>query len=83
MHLAQFNKLTLEQKGEYTFKSIEVSFLAYRSYYKHKVSLYSCDNFFIEVYYFPAENRITKIEGIDYESKNVDLYINAELKREA
>lgn len=75
MDLSYFNRLQLDDKGEYTFKSIEVTFLTHRDYYGHKVSLYSCENFFIEVYYFPPENRITRIEGIPAEHKNVDLYI--------
>ena len=75
MTLSHFKKLSLDEKGEYTFKGLKVSFVAYRNYYGHKVSLYSAPDFFIEVYYFPVENRITKIEGIEESHKNIDLYI--------
>jgi hypothetical protein len=75
MTLSQFNKLSLDEKGEYTFKSLDSSFVAARKYYGQKVSLYACESFFIEVYFFPVENRILKIEGIEDSHKNIDLYI--------
>jgi hypothetical protein len=81
MTLSQFNKLSLDEKGEYTFKSLDVSFVAYRSYYGHKVSLYAAPDFFIEVFYFPVENRITRIEGIEESHKNIDLYIKKMSKK--
>jgi hypothetical protein len=75
MTIFQFNKLSLDEKGEYTFKSLDSSFVACRKYYGQKVSLYGCDSFFIEVYFSPVENSITQIEAIEESHKNIDIYI--------
>jgi len=59
---------------------LDASFIAYRNYYNHKVTLYGFEEFFIEVFYFPEENRITSIEGMELDSPKIDLYISASLK---
>ncbi|NJK95205.1 MAG: hypothetical protein HC905_10095 [Bacteroidales bacterium] len=51
MTLSHFNKLSLHEKGEYTFKSLDVSFVAFRDYYNHRITLYASGSFFIEVYF--------------------------------
>jgi len=43
MTLTEFNKLSLEEKAEYTFKNLDASFIAYRNYYNHTITLYGCE----------------------------------------
>ena len=56
-----------------------LAIVAIRHYYGHTVNLYSLDNFFVEVFYLPTENRITKVEAVTDE-KIIDRYIDSELK---
>ncbi len=46
-----------------------------REYYNHRINLYSLNDFFIEVWYSPGENKIEKIEMLESE-KTLDLYID-------
>ncbi len=59
----KFNYIT--QKGKY---------LGVREYYNHFINLYLVDDTFIEVWYFPAENKIEKNEIVE-DQKILDLYI--------
>lgn len=56
----------INQKGKY---------LGVREYYNHFINLYLVDDTFIEVWYFPAENKIEKIEIVE-DQKILDLYID-------
>jgi hypothetical protein len=76
MNLTEFNNLTYQEKWCFVFKDKGVSFITFREYYNQKVTLYDCGNFFAEVYYFPAENRITKIEGFSQDDKKLNFYID-------
>ena len=42
---------------------------------RYLINLYSLYDFFVEVWYFPAENKIEKIEVMESE-KTLDLYID-------
>ena len=69
----KFRKLSIVQKGEYVFQ--EGEYIGLREYYNHRINLYSLFDFFVEVWYFPAENKIEKIEVMESE-KTLDLYID-------
>lgn len=69
----KFNKLSLNAKGEYVFQ--EGKYIGMREYYNHSINLYSLNDFFVEVWYSPGENKIEKIEVLESE-KTLDLYID-------
>ena len=69
----KFRQLSIKQKGEYVFQ--EGEYIGLREYYNHRINLYSLSDFFVEVRYFPAENKIEKIEILESE-KTLDLYID-------
>ena len=69
----KFRQLSILQKGEYVFQ--EGGDIGLREYYNQKINLYSLFDFFVEVWYFPAENKIGKIEILESE-KTLDLYID-------
>ena len=69
----KFRNLDIDRKGEYVFQ--EGEYIGLREYYNHKINLYSLFDFFVEVWYFPEENKIEKIEVMESE-KNLDLYID-------
>jgi len=69
----KFRQLSITQKGEYVFQ--EGKYIGFRKYYNHRINLYSLSDFFVEVWYIPAENKIEKIEVLESE-KTLDLYID-------
>jgi len=69
----KFIQLSIKQKGEYVFQ--EGEYIGLREYYNHRINLYSLSDFFVEVWYIPAENKIEKIEVLESE-KTLDLYID-------
>ena len=69
----KFRNLDIDRKGEYVFQ--EGEYIGLREYYNHRINLYSLFDFFVEVWYFPAENKIEKIEVMESE-KTLDLYID-------
>ena len=69
---AKFRMLSITQKGEYVFQ--EGEYIGLREYYNHRINLYSLFDFFVEVWYFPVENKIVKIEVLESE-KILDQYI--------
>jgi hypothetical protein len=54
----KFRQLSITQKGEYVFQ--EGDYIGLREYYNHRINLYSLFDFFVEVWYFPVENKIVK-----------------------
>ena len=46
-----------------------------RDYSNHRINLYSLNDFFVEVWYSSAKNKIEKIEVLEDE-KTLDLYID-------
>ena len=75
----KFRQLSTTQKGEYVFQ--EGEYIGLREYYNHKINLYSLFDFFVEVWYFPAENKIEKIDVLESE-KILDQYIDKMIKLE-
>lgn len=75
MSINSFNKLDIDSQGTIAFGD-GARFISFRKYYNHKLSLYSYKDFFIEVWYFPEENRIVKIEAIPEDDKRIDRYID-------
>lgn len=75
----KFRQLSITQKGEYVFQ--EGDYIGLREYYNHRINLYSLFDFFVEVWYFAAENKIEKIEVMESE-KTIDLYIDKMIKFE-
>lgn len=75
----KFRQLSIKQKGEYVFQ--EGDYIGLREYYNHRINLYSLSDFFVEVWYFPAENKIEKIEVMESE-KILDQYIDKMIKLE-
>ncbi len=69
----KFNKLSIYLKGEYVFR--EGKYIGMGKYYNHSINLYSLNDFFVEVWYSPGENKIEKIELLKDE-KTLDLYID-------
>jgi len=70
---SKFNQLSINLKGEYVFQDGE--YIAMREYYNHRINLYSLNDFFVEVWYSPGENKIEKIEVLESEN-TLDLYID-------
>ena len=76
---SRFRQLSIKQKGEYVFQ--ESDYIGLREYYNHRINLYSLFDFFVEVWYFPAENKIEKIDVLESE-KILDQYIDKMIKLE-
>jgi len=71
---SDFNKLSFEQKANICFQNSK--YIAVRYYYNHAINLYLHNDFFIEVWYFGYENKITKIETLERNDKKINLYID-------
>ena len=65
MEEEEFEKLTLEEKGEIVFTI--GTFLSNRVYYNYKINLYALDKNYVEVFYSPNDNFIEKISFITRE----------------
>jgi hypothetical protein len=76
MTLAEFNILPIEEKHNHVFGNKDVRLITFREYYNQKVTLWDCGTFFAEMYYFPEENKILRIEGFGQDDKRIDAYIN-------
>lgn len=77
MTKAEFQDLPFEENGIVFTKG---AYIAVRSFYNHRINLYSLYDFFVGAWYFPPENRITKLKVVD--DKVLDLYINGRLEFE-
>jgi len=73
MTAAQFDKLSLNEKGGIVFS--DSKYLAVRKYYGFTVNLYLFNDFYIEVFYHPVLNKIDRIEVLEDLGK-LDLYID-------
>ena len=69
-----FKILNLSKKGNIVFS--EGKYLGVRSYYNYYVNLYLLEEFYVEVFYHPALNKIDKIEVLE-KLKTLDLYIDS------
>jgi hypothetical protein len=76
MTFIEFNNMTFNEKWNFVFKSTEATLISFREYYNQKVTLWDCGTFFAEVYYMPADNTYTKIEGFEQDDKRLDIYID-------
>lgn len=76
MTLTEFNILAFNEKHEFVYGNKNVRLISFREYYNQKVTLFDCGSFFAEVYYFPVENKILRIEGIGLDDKKLDIYID-------
>jgi hypothetical protein len=74
--LIEFSNLSPRERWKYIFTSKEASFNSFREYYNQKVTLWDCGTFFTEVYYLPADNTYTKIEGFEPDDRRLDIYID-------
>jgi len=70
---SKFKDFTLSEKFEIINQ--KGKYLGVREYYNHLINLYDVDDTFIEVWYFPVENKIVKIDIIEDEKK-LDLFID-------
>ena len=73
MNKDKFDKLALNQKGNYVFGKGE--FVGVRTYYGIKVALYYANHIYIEVFYNQNVNEIDRIELIEEEYVH-KLYLN-------
>ncbi len=71
--VTKFNDSNLSEKFEIINQ--KGKYLGVREYYNHFINLYIVDETFIEVWYFPAENKIVNIDIIEDEKK-LDLFID-------
>jgi hypothetical protein len=69
-----FDKYSLSEK--FNLINQKGKYLGVREYYNHTINLYLVDDTFIEVWYFPAENKIVKIEILE-DQKKLDLFIDS------
>jgi hypothetical protein len=69
-----FNNFSISEK--FDLINQQGKYLGVREYYNHTINLYLVEETFIEVWYFPAENKIEKIEILDDEKK-LDLFIDS------
>jgi hypothetical protein len=59
----------------------EGKYLGVREYYDHFINLYLVEDTFIEVAYFPNENKVAEIEILQ-DQERLDLYIDYMIKAE-
>jgi hypothetical protein len=79
MFMFEFNNLPLEEKHAFIFRLPAVDKGRFISYWKDDnltVSLWDCDSFFAEIYFFEKDRKIIKIEGIELTDERVNLYID-------
>ena len=69
-----FNKLNIQQRIKALY--LDGNFVADIRYYQYKINLYLFENFFVEVFYHPADERIEKVEILDNNSSRINFYID-------
>ncbi len=67
-----FNKLSLRQRIQTLY--LDGRFITDIRFYQYKVNLYLFENFFVEVFYHPVEDRIEKVEIMENNSKRINFY---------
>ncbi len=60
MNERQFKEFDLNERMDIV--NLNGSYVGNRSYYNHSINLYTVYGYFVEVWYFNAENRITKVQ---------------------
>jgi len=69
-----FRKLNVQQRIKALY--LDGRFIADIRYYQYKINLYLFENFYVEVFYHPAEDRIEKVEILDVKSSRINFYID-------
>ncbi|MGB3466307.1 MAG: hypothetical protein WBA74_13600 [Cyclobacteriaceae bacterium] len=67
-----FNKLNVHQRLKALY--LDGNFITDIRFYQYKINLYLFENFFVEVFYHPAEDRIEKVEIMENNSKRLKFY---------
>lgn len=68
----RFEKLSMHEQIRVLY--LEGSFITDIRFYEYKINLYLFENFYVEVFYHPAEDRIKRIELLDQNSKRINFY---------
>ena len=63
MNERQFKEFDLNERMDIV--NLNGSYVGMREHYSSKINLYAVYGFFVEVYYSPSENRITKVQVAD------------------
>lgn len=71
-HPKKFLELTLSEKIQHLYR--HGTFQVAIRYYGHKVNLYLLDGEFIEVFYNHREDRIDRVEALDYGHTRMKFY---------
>ena len=72
-HITDFNRLSPEER--FSHISAFGKYIGFRMNCNHVIQLYLMDDTFFEVWCFPPEDSIVKVEPLDDLNK-IDLYIN-------
>jgi len=67
-----FKKLNIQQRIKALY--LDGSFVTDIRYYQYKINLYLFENFFVEVFYHPVEDRVEKVEILDSKSSRINFY---------
>ncbi len=67
-----FEKLSVQQQVKALY--LDGTFIVDIRFYEFKINLYLFEDFFVEVFYHPAEDRIEKIEVLENNSKRINFY---------
>jgi hypothetical protein len=77
MNERQFKEFSLTHRMDII--NLNGKYVGNRTYYQQKINLYTIYGFFVEVFYSPVENEITKIQVANRDlvelhySKNLDI----------
>lgn len=67
-----FKKLSVQQQVKALY--LDGTFIIDIRFYEYKINLYLFENFLVEVFYQPVEDRIEKIEVMEKNSKRLNFY---------
>lgn len=67
-----FKKLSVQQQVKALY--LDGTFIIDIRFYEYKINLYLFENFLVEVFYKPVEDRIEKIEVMEKNSKRLNFY---------
>jgi len=79
MTLYEYNNLDFNDRYNFLFSKRGnnlVQFNCFRDDGVFKYSLWNCGDFFVEMCYSKAQNKVIRIEGIAQDDKKVDQYID-------
>ena len=67
-----FEKLSVHQQIKALY--LDGTFILDIRFYEYKINLYLFEDFFVEGFYHPVEDRIEKIEVMENNSKRINFY---------